>query len=626
MPYNSGGVFSRLYSWLTDAGNNIPMTAARFDADANDMAAGLSQCVTRNGQSPATANLPMGGNKLTGLAAGTATGDSVSYDQISGVNASANFGFIQPNTGAIGTSIQSKLRERVSVFDFMTAVQIADVRAGTAAQDVTAAIQAAINSICGQTPTTVGQGGGTLFFPPGKYLITSTLYVGFGLCMEGVWAGGYPYVSSTTQTSQLYFSFGASTNQWAIDTQTFHSVAGGSGRILYNEWVSDQITGTGALGFTATYGLSIKGLLLVDANNALQTQIIYGALRINGAPNTRVENVSYLGFGYGVVVGCSYGTTVRNVTGSSNYYGGVAYNANNGISFHGCQFDQIISPTHFTAVPAGSIPSWMPSGANFVSVLNLDTSHNASPKEMIVAAAPSIGSNDAVIDVIAQYWPDTVFLNNAYSNSFLNLYAEQCSGFVLTTAYASFNVVDCHNFSTVGPLPYFGDFGYNSVGKINVGGSNTNLAFWKNAWASGTPADATRISVVNVSGTGGTLPVNQRLTMEFDEAPYTPIVTSTGGTITSVTGNVANYVKTRDLVRVEATFTIANNGTGSGNLQMTLPFPARNQMIQLVFLNAQACQAVTSPGSSVVSFYPLTGSVYLGATGIGYTLSITYTA
>jgi hypothetical protein len=39
-------------------------------------------CITRNGQSPATANLPMGSFKLTGLAAGSAATDSANLGQI----------------------------------------------------------------------------------------------------------------------------------------------------------------------------------------------------------------------------------------------------------------------------------------------------------------------------------------------------------------------------------------------------------------------------------------------------------------------------------------------------------------------------------------------------------------
>lgn len=80
-------------------------------------------------------------------------------------------------TGAVATTVQSKLRESVSVFDFMTAAQIADVKANTAASnlaaaiDVTAAIQAAINYA-----TTRSSVGGIVYLPPGSYKVSSTIY------------------------------------------------------------------------------------------------------------------------------------------------------------------------------------------------------------------------------------------------------------------------------------------------------------------------------------------------------------------------------------------------------------------------------------------------------------------
>lgn len=59
--------------------------------DANDrntldegFATGLTNALTRDGQSPPTANIPMGSRKLTGLAAGTAAGDSLRYEQLYG--------------------------------------------------------------------------------------------------------------------------------------------------------------------------------------------------------------------------------------------------------------------------------------------------------------------------------------------------------------------------------------------------------------------------------------------------------------------------------------------------------------------------------------------------------------
>ena len=55
-------------------------------------------------------------------------------------------GFIQAGVGSVARSIQSKLRDSVSVADFMTTEQIAAVEAGALAVDVTAAVQAALNT------------------------------------------------------------------------------------------------------------------------------------------------------------------------------------------------------------------------------------------------------------------------------------------------------------------------------------------------------------------------------------------------------------------------------------------------------------------------------------------------
>lgn len=81
-------------------------------------------------------------------------------------------GFIQSGTGAVFWNAQDKMRERVSAFDFMTTAQRNDVKSGAATIDVTAAIQAAINSL--QTT------GGEVYFPPGVYLIGSQLQIGNG--------------------------------------------------------------------------------------------------------------------------------------------------------------------------------------------------------------------------------------------------------------------------------------------------------------------------------------------------------------------------------------------------------------------------------------------------------------
>jgi hypothetical protein len=80
MAFNGSGTFN------LPAGNPV---VAGLIADPvvhnntnTEIAVALSNCVTRDGQSPVTADIPMAGHKLTGLAAGTTSGDAVEFSQI----------------------------------------------------------------------------------------------------------------------------------------------------------------------------------------------------------------------------------------------------------------------------------------------------------------------------------------------------------------------------------------------------------------------------------------------------------------------------------------------------------------------------------------------------------------
>lgn len=76
MPFNGTGVFNRIYSWGNDAAAGLEVNATRMDTDTNDIAQGLSNCLTRDGQSAPTANIPMGGYRITGLGAGVLPTDA----------------------------------------------------------------------------------------------------------------------------------------------------------------------------------------------------------------------------------------------------------------------------------------------------------------------------------------------------------------------------------------------------------------------------------------------------------------------------------------------------------------------------------------------------------------------
>ncbi|UIY60084.1 hypothetical protein [Burkholderia cepacia] len=67
MPFNGSGVFSLSYNWQTDAANGLYISSARMQAQEQDIANGLSLCVTRDGQGVPVANLPMGNFRLINL-------------------------------------------------------------------------------------------------------------------------------------------------------------------------------------------------------------------------------------------------------------------------------------------------------------------------------------------------------------------------------------------------------------------------------------------------------------------------------------------------------------------------------------------------------------------------------
>lgn len=80
MAFNGSGTYN------LPAGNPVvtgtTISSSWANTTLSDIATALSNCITRDGQSPATANLPMSSHKLTGLAAGTTAGDSVRYEQV----------------------------------------------------------------------------------------------------------------------------------------------------------------------------------------------------------------------------------------------------------------------------------------------------------------------------------------------------------------------------------------------------------------------------------------------------------------------------------------------------------------------------------------------------------------
>jgi hypothetical protein len=79
MARNGSGTYNRAVSPYT-AGTTI--TAATVNQEMDDIATALTGSMARDGQSPATANIPMGGFRITGLANAVANTDAAALGQV----------------------------------------------------------------------------------------------------------------------------------------------------------------------------------------------------------------------------------------------------------------------------------------------------------------------------------------------------------------------------------------------------------------------------------------------------------------------------------------------------------------------------------------------------------------
>ncbi len=83
MPLDGNGIWVPAGSSVNPAVNATTISETDWNTLLADLKTALSTAIFKDGQATLTANIPMGGFKLTGLAAGSASGNSVRYEQLS---------------------------------------------------------------------------------------------------------------------------------------------------------------------------------------------------------------------------------------------------------------------------------------------------------------------------------------------------------------------------------------------------------------------------------------------------------------------------------------------------------------------------------------------------------------
>lgn len=77
MAFNGSGTFLRVMNWTSDAQADIDIRADRHDTQDDDFASGLSNAITRDGQTQPTNDIPMNGHKITNLGTPVSPADAV---------------------------------------------------------------------------------------------------------------------------------------------------------------------------------------------------------------------------------------------------------------------------------------------------------------------------------------------------------------------------------------------------------------------------------------------------------------------------------------------------------------------------------------------------------------------
>lgn len=106
MGYDGYGNFTRDFNWEEDAANSILITASRMDAEFDNFAAGMNQVMLRSGVAPMTGALKLGGNKITGLAGGSAASPAIQ------ANTDVTTGFWFPTPAVMGITVAGTERAR----------------------------------------------------------------------------------------------------------------------------------------------------------------------------------------------------------------------------------------------------------------------------------------------------------------------------------------------------------------------------------------------------------------------------------------------------------------------------------------------------------------------------------
>lgn len=244
MPYNGSGTFQALPPPQYPAVAGETILAANFNAVINDLIAGLTNAITRDGQTPPLSNLPMAGKKHTGVADGVAVNEYATVGQLqSATNGVATQAIIDTKIAAHNADAAA----HPSLYNAITASVAANATAAATARDAALlsrgvyastanALSKGVKSITGLVAGSGGTNGTfNLAFSGGSGTGAAGYFVVAGGTITSVviTTSGYGYVTAPT------ISFAASAGLTGASATAVISQ-----NVLVTEYFSVPVAGT----------------------------------------------------------------------------------------------------------------------------------------------------------------------------------------------------------------------------------------------------------------------------------------------------------------------------------------------------------------------------------------------
>lgn len=225
MPFNGAGIFNRLFNWQSDRDAGIDILAQRMDQEFDGVATGLSGCITRDGQSSITADIPFGGRRITGLGAPTGANDAARKADVDALLQPVVLDPITTNSGrtASWTSLPATATQFLLTLAGVRSNGTTDpfgLRLGTGGSDTTSGYLGAVSNITGA----VTANHGTLFQLTGGAAGSSNIWhgiIGITLLDEDANQWAFQSMLSTSNSTGIHYASGSVSLSGVLDVITF---------------------------------------------------------------------------------------------------------------------------------------------------------------------------------------------------------------------------------------------------------------------------------------------------------------------------------------------------------------------------------------------------------------------